>query len=418
VFTHVDVVPMDGNRILRDQNVTISGQKIAGVEPASGALVPADATVVDGRGQFLMPGLGDMHAHLPEPTDPSEYMHSVLSLYVANGVTTVRCMRGFPNHLTARQEIEAGKLAGPFLFLAGPGLGGDSVTSPEDGARQVLEQKAAGWSMIKIFPGLSLPEYDAIMLTARRVGMRTGGHVPEAVGVEHALTSGLETIEHLDGYWQALGFTKSLPDETLRQMALKTREAGVWNTPTLAVFHFDIGLDPLQETLARAELEYLPQFQIDQWIKLFNDHVSKEHPPLPVSEVVQQNRERFLKALNDVGARILLGTDSPQLFNVPGFSIYREMEDMQQAGLSPYDVLVTGTKNVGEYLREALGTVTVGARADLILLSANPLDDVRNLRHQTGVMLRGRWMPHSETERTLRSVRERPGNYRLTLSHK
>ena len=418
VFAHVNVVPMDGDRILADQNVTVVDDKIASIEPAVGAVVPKDAKVIDASGKFLMPGLGEMHAHLPEPSEPPEYMRTTLALYIANGVTTVRCMRGFPNHLAARQDVISGKFLGPSLFLAGPGLGGDSIRSPEDGIKQVMQQKAEGWDMIKIYPGLTRAEYDAIMTTARRIGMRTGGHVPADVGIEHALQMGQETIEHLDGYWEALHFEKFVPDEPLKAMAIKTREAGVWNTPTMAIFHFDLGLESLHSALARQEMEYLPVFQVNRWVRLFDEHVSKEHPAVDVSRIVHQNRERFLRELNNVGAQILFGTDSPNLFEVPGFSVYAELAAVQQAGLSPYDVLLSATRRVGEYLRKNVGTVSVGAQADLILLDANPVEDVANVRKQAGVMLRGQWFPRSELQRILESIHDLSGNYRVPAGKK
>lgn len=413
VFAHVNIVPMDADRILADQNVTVVDHKILSIEPSGGAVVPKGSEIIDAAGKFLLPGLSEMHAHLPEPSDPPEYMRTTLALYVANGVTTVRCMRGFSNHLAVRQDVISGRLLGPSLFLAGPGLGGDSVKSPEDGTKQVMEQKAEGWDMIKIYPGLTRAEYDAIMTTAQRIGMRTGGHVPTDVGVEHALHAGQETIEHLDGYWEALHFEKFVPDETLRSMALETRQAGVWNTPTMAIFHSDLGLDTLGSMLARPEMEYLPNFQVDRWIRLFNEHVSKEHPALEVSRIVQQNRERFLKELNDVGAPILFGTDSPNLFEVPGFAVYEELAAMHQAGLPPYDVLLSATRRVGEYLHRNVGTITVGAQADLILLDANPLEDVANVRKQAGVMLQGRWFPRAELQRILHGIQDLRGNYRV-----
>jgi pimeloyl-ACP methyl ester carboxylesterase len=196
-------------------------------------------------------------------------------------------------------------------------------------------------------------------------------------------------------------------------MAIKTREAGVWNTPTMAIFRFDLGLETLQSALARQEMEYLPNFQVDRWVKLFDEHVSKEHPAPEVSRIVQQNRERFLKELNDVGAEILFGTDSPNLFEVPGFSVHAELAAMQRAGLSPYDVLLSATRRVGEYLRKNVGTVTVGAQADLILLDANPLEDVANVLKRAGVMLRGRWFAHSAVQRILQSIHDLPANYRV-----
>jgi imidazolonepropionase-like amidohydrolase len=321
-------------------------------------------------------------------------------------------MLGYPNHLAVRKEINTGKLWGPSLFLAGPGLAGDTVKSPEDGVRQVVEQKAQGWDMVKILPGLTLPEYDAIMTAARRVGIRTGGHVPKDVGILHALESGQETIEHLDGYEDALGFGKHMPDEFLKTMALKTREAGTWTCPTLAIMRFVLALDRVDDLLARPEMEYLPKVQVDEWMKLYNRGVGKGVAPPDVERVIQQNRERLLKALNDIGAPILLGDDTPNLFQVPGFSIHNELAAMQVAGLSPYDVLVSGTKRVGEYLHKPVGTVTVGYGADLLLLDANPLQDVANVRKLSGVMLRGQWFPNAELQRRLKAIHELPGNYR------
>ncbi len=412
VFTHVSVVPMDGDRILPDQDVTIRGKLIASVEPAASARLPKDAQIIEGTGKFLMPGLGEMHAHLPGPTDPPQYMETTLALYVANGVTTVRGMLGYPNHLLARKDIEAGKLWGPSLFLAGPGLSGDTVKSPEDGVRQVRDLKAQGWDMAKILPGLTRAEYDAIMTEARRVGIRTGGHVPKDVGIYHVLKSGQETIEHLDGYEDALGFGKYMPDDFLKTMALKTREAGAWTCPTLAIMRFVLGQDSVQDLLARPEMEYLPKFQVDEWMKLYNRGVGKGVAAPDVERVIQQNRERLLKTLNDVGAPILLGDDTPNLFQVPGFSIHNELAAMQTAGLSPYDVLLSGTKRVGEYLHKPVGTVTVGYVADLLLLDANPLSDVGNVKRLSGVMLRGQWFSSSEIRHRLKVIHDLPDNYR------
>ena len=412
VFTHVSVVPMDGDRILPDQDVTIRGKLIASLEPAASARLPRNAQTIDGTGKFLMPGLGEMHAHIPGPGDPPECIKTTLALYVANGVTTVRGMLGYPNHLTVRKDIEAGKLWGPSLFLAGPGLSGDTVKSPEDGMRQVRDLKAQGWDMAKILPGLTRAEYDAIMTEARRVGIRTGGHVPKDVGIDHALESGQETIEHLDGYEDALGFGKYMPDGFLKTMALKTREAGAWTCPTLAIMRFVLAQDSVQALLARPEMEYLPKFQVEEWMKLYNRGVGKGVAAPDVERVIQQNRERLLKTLNDVGAPILLGDDTPNLFQVPGFSIHNELAAMQTAGLSPYDVLLTGTKRVGEYLHKPVGTVTAGYIADLLLLDGNPLSDVGNVKELSGVMLRGQWFPSSEIQHRLKVIHDLPGNYR------
>jgi imidazolonepropionase-like amidohydrolase len=168
----------------------------------------------------------------------------------------------------------------------------------------------------------------------------------------------------------------------------------------------------LRDLLSRSEMEYLPQFQVDEWMQLYNRGVGKGVGPPEVERVIEQNRERLLKALNDVGAPILLGDDTPNLFQVPGFSIHNELAAMQSAGLSPYDVLLSGTKRVGEYLHQPVGTVTVGSVADLLLLEANPLDNVANVKKLDGVMLRGEWFPEPEIQQRLRAIHDLPGNYR------
>jgi hypothetical protein len=145
-----------------------------------------------------------------------------------------------------------------------------------------------------------------------------------------------------------VGFGKYMPDEFLKSMALKTREAGAWTCPTLAIMRFVLALDRVDDLLARPEMEYLPKAQVDEWMKLYNRGVGKGVASPDVERVIQQNRERLLKALNDVGAPILLGDDTPNLFQVPGFSIHNELAAMQVAGLSPYDVLVSGTRRVGD----------------------------------------------------------------------
>lgn len=357
-----------------------------------------------------MPGLTDMHIHLPGPTAPVGRADAELFLYVANGVTTARSMKGFETHFRLRERVNAGDLIGPTLFLAGPGVDGERVKSPDEGQREVRQQSERGYDLIKTLPGLSLASYDAIAKTAREVGIPFGGHVPADVGVRHAIESRQETIEHLDGYLELLKGRVPLTTDAMASIVMQTKEAGVWNVPTMAVMAANVGAIETKELAARPELQYIAKDYIDQWLGLR----ARSHIPKSVSAIIQANRLRLLKALNDAGARILLGTDSPQLFNAPGFSIRREMQMMADAGMTRYQVLRTATEQSGEYLKRACGTITPGACADLILLDGNPFQDLRNLDHKRGVMVRGRWLPENEIQRQLTRMRETPGNYRPT----
>jgi imidazolonepropionase-like amidohydrolase len=408
VFRNVTIVPMDAERVVPAQTVVVRGVTIESVAPVATSRPPAGAMVIDGTGRFLVPGLTDMHVHLPGPTAPVGRTEDELFLYVANGVTTARSMAGFDTHLRLRDRINAGELIGPTLFLAGPGLDGNRVKSPEDGEREVRGQKERGYDLVKILPGLSLASYDAIVKTARAVGIRFAGHVPAAVGIRHAIESGQETIEHLDGYLELLKGREPIAADAMAPIVAQTKQAGVWNVPTMAVMAVNVGTVESKELVRRPELRYIAKDYIDEWLALRE----RSNIPRQTSDIIQSNRLRLLKALNDAGARILLGTDSPQLFNAPGFSIVREMQMMVDAGMTRYQVLRAGTGQAGDYFRRPCGTITPNACADLVLLDGNPLEDLRNFQRRRGVMVRGRWMPEGEIQRRLNAVHDAAGNYR------
>ncbi len=321
-------------------------------------------------------------------------------------------MRGFPNHLELREKVRRKELLGPSLVVAGPGLDGESVKSPEDAKRQVREQKAAGYDLVKVLPGLTRAEYDAIVRTAEEVGIRFGGHVPEDVGLLHALEKRQETIEHLDGYTEYLHGEKPVPPEKILEVVERTKAAGIWNVPTMAVMKTDLGLIDRQSLISRPELEYMPRSQVQKWMKLYGDVIVKHLPPKEETAMIETNREQLLQALNERSARILLGTDSPQLFNVPGFSVFAELEAMARAGMTPYQVLRSATQSAGAYLHESVGTVTAGSRADLILLNANPLANLNNVKSKAGVMVKGQWLPESDLQRELSDIRAAQNNFR------
>src|SRR5262245_50376838 len=228
VFRNVTTVPMDGDRIAAAQTVVVRRAVIEAVGPAASVRAPAGAVVIDGTGRFLVPGLTEMHVHLPGPAAPAGRAEDELFLYVANGVTRVRSMAGADNHLRLRERVDGGEVIGPRLILAGPGLDGERVKSPEDGEREVRQQKARGYDLVKILPGLSLASYDAIVRTAREVNITFAGHVPADVGVRHAIDSRQSTIEHLDGYLELLKGRDPIAGEAMAPIVAQTREAGVW----------------------------------------------------------------------------------------------------------------------------------------------------------------------------------------------
>jgi len=407
VFSNVSVVPMTGNQVLPNHTVVITGDRITAVGPARTAKVPEGATRIDGQGKYLMPGLAEMHGHIPGGNAPREFVDNVLFLYVASGVTTVRGMQGAPGQIDLREAAKRGEIVAPNLYLAGPQFSGGSVKSAEDAIARVKQQKSEGWDLLKVQEGLSVPAYDAMAKTAKQVGIRFGGHVPDEVGLLHAMDMGQETFDHIDGYVEQLdGRAKPVEDKALQDLVQRTKKAGAWIVPTMFVWETLQGPVTLESRTGLAELRYMPAPQVEQWTKGLDARLKNPQYDAAQAKLHIDNRMKILKALQDGGARILLGSDAPQQFNVPGFSIHREMRRMADAGINAYEIVKSGTANVGQYFKaqDSFGTIAVGQRADLILVDANPLENVSNMEKRSGVMVRGRWLPASEIDAALAKI--------------
>jgi imidazolonepropionase-like amidohydrolase len=420
-FVDVNVLPMDAERVLRGQTVVVSEGRITAVGPAATTPVPAGARRVEGAGRYLIPGLAEMHGHLPFQEGP--LAENTLFLYVAGGVTTVRGMQGHPVQLELRRRVEAGELVGPRLWLAGPALSGNSARDPETGERLVREQFTAGFDLLKIHEGLSPETYAAIMRTADALGIPAGGHVPDAVGVRGVLAARQSTIDHLDNYIDELQppgspALEATGAERARLLALHadasripelvraTREAGVAQVPTMPLWEVLRGHRSTEELMRYPELRYMPQNTVNAWAMSNTNRRAAVDTAAARREVEMRNR--LLKAMSDGGVTILLGSDAPQQFSVPGFSIQREMETMVEAGMTPYEVLRSGTYNVASFLGTiaTAGTIEVGKNADLVLLEGNPLEDIRHAGRRTGVMVRGVWHSAEEIGRRLEQIAE------------
>jgi imidazolonepropionase-like amidohydrolase len=239
---------------------------------------------------------------------------------------------------------------------------------------------------LKIHPGLKRDQYDAIARAAREEGIPFGGHVPADVGLLHALDQGQQTIDHLDGYIEYLnGAAGSIPEARLIDAARRTREAGAWVVPTMVLWETIIGAADLAVLEGFPELKYMPRSQREEWTKAYR--ARQAGPQFDAARVkhIAAARKSLLKVLNAQKVKILFGTDSPQQFSVPGFSMFREAKAMADAGMTPYDILRSGTAAVGEYLKgkDQFGPIRGGARADAILLDANPLENVSHLHRRS-----------------------------------
>jgi imidazolonepropionase-like amidohydrolase len=413
VFEQVHVLPMAADitdKVLRDQRVLVQGERIIAVGPATDITIPAGAAVINGDGRYLLPGLTEMHGHVPPLVDfsgmPARYLDDVLMLYLAGGVTTVRGMLGHDQQLRLKDDIASGKRLGPTLYLAGPSFNQNTVTSAPQARQRVRQHKQEGWDLLKIHPGLSLEHYQAIADEAHKQQIDFAGHVPEAVGIEQAILLGSSTIDHLDGYMAALGgFDKALTATELAPLVALTKAHNVAVVPTEALWLTIIGAADVATLQAFDELKYMPA-QVRAGWQRYLQAASGSYYTGDTAKIHAENRKLLLGELYRAGVTILLGTDAPQLFSVPGLSLRREIPKMQQAGISNYDILRSGTVLVGEYFadKDQFGQVKAGQRADLLLVDGNPLDDMAVLYKPAGVMVRGQWLSRSDLDAKLADI--------------
>lgn len=424
-FVGVSVIPMDRERVVAGQTVLVRGERIAEVGPSARVRVPAGATRVEGAGRYLMPGVAEMHAHVPGPNAGAELVERVLFLYVANGVTTIRGMLGAPSHLSLRDRAARREIWSPTIYTSGPSFNGNSATSPEVARRMVEEQRSAGYDFLKIHPGVPRAAFDTMAATAQRVGIRFSGHVPANVGLERALEARYASIDHLDGYveWLAgvrpgdgtnagffgMGVVDRMDESRIPDIVHRTREAGVWVVPTQTLLETVTSSETPEEIASRPGTEYLPEQTLQGWINGARGWRSQNPVTAAQAARFQAVRRRLIRDLAHAGGGVLLGSDAPQVGNVPGFSIPRELASYVAAGLTPFQALQTGTVNVARFFgaEREFGTVEAGKRADLVLLEGNPLEDIRNFSRQAGVMVRGRWLPKADMDARLASLRGR-----------
>lgn len=426
VFRDASVITLDAEEILPGQTVAVAEGRIAAVGSEGSVTVPPDAVVIDASGRYLMPGLTEMHGHVPGTDDP-QYLEDVLFLYVANGVTTVRGMQGREGHIELRGRIERHEVLGPRFITSGPALSGNSVDGPDEARQLVHDQVASGYDFIKILRGLTREEFDAAAQAAAEAGTHVAGHVPDDVGVGRALQVSQATIDHLDGYPQYLvspevdpssmdaGFygvnlLERIDDEDIAGVARETRDAGVWIVPTnTMIANVALSSPSAEELAARPQMAYLPPELVEGWVQSKQGRVGTINQVPDSGRRLVELRNRMVRIMHEEGVGLLLGSDAPQFFNVPGFSLHNELEYMVEAGLSPYEALHMGTVAPADFFDagDDFGRIAVGLAADLVLLAENPLEDVAAAASPLGVMVRGEWLDRERIDAGLEAIAAR-----------
>lgn len=415
-FQHVTVIDLTGAAPQREMTVVVAADRIVAVGATRQLKIPKGARVIDATGKFMIPGLWDMHVHLAKTGE------NTLPLFLANGVTGVRDMGGDPALvLRWRDEIAAGKRLGPRIKAAGPMLESASnvarmlreggvepyarfrvtVGSPAEADTVVARLATLGVDFLKVRTVTSLETYQAIAAAAHKHKLPLVGH--SCVAPEEILKAGQRSIEH--------SFFPPLSGRTAEQRAAffkQMAQAGVAVTPTLVVG--EALLTPYDHAAALAEdaagkldarRKYLSGYLIEDWREQVAE---KKDTSTEEMTKLLEGRLRDVREMHQAGVRLLAGTDAAVLLIWPGFSLHDELRLLvEQAGLTPREALVSATRASAEFFgpQETLGTIAAGKLADLVLLDADPLADIRNTQKISGVVTAGRYLNQAELARLL-----------------
>lgn len=441
----VDVTVIDVTTGRRQPHVTVvvEGTRIARID-ATAKSVPPGATVVDGAGRYLIPGLWDFHVHSAYPG----LMEMFAPMYIANGITGIREMFGMTPVIKsamareAKGELLAPRVVGSGHIVDGPNPiwpGSVRVTSAEDGRRAVDSLAAQGSDFIKIYSLLSRDAFLGIAREAKARGIRFAGHVPEAVSVAEASDAGMASMEHLNGFplacsskgdsLRAERAAMSVSLAGLREVGAKqgatvaaTYDAAVcralfaklvknqsWQVPTLVVNRNMANLDDTTFALD-PRLVFLPKGFSAQWNPK-TDFRLKDRTPAAWAAARRNYdfQRRLVKPMADAGVPMLAGTDVMNPYVFPGFSLHDELGLLVEAGLTPLQALQAATINPARWLNatDSLGTVSKGKVADLVLLDADPLADIGNTRTIRGVWTNGRYLDRAALDALLAKARQK-----------
>ncbi|MGB5386576.1 MAG: amidohydrolase family protein [Eudoraea sp.] len=380
--------------------------------------------IIDGQGKYALPGLAEMHAHIPSPPTSKERTEETLFLYLSNGITTIRGMLGHPSHLELRKAAEKGELLSPRIFTSSPSLNGNSVTSTQEAREKVISYKNDRYDFLKIHPGIKRDVFDELVKTANESGITFSGHVPVDVGIKHALESRYASIDHVDGFLEGLvprseninpnnngffgyNFTKIADTSRIDELVKLSKNNKVWIVPTQSLFERWFAPVDGELLLQQSEMKYMPSSTLSEWRKRKEASTGQDtNFDKTQWETFIDIRRKLIYALNKTGHGLLLGSDAPQLFNVPGFSIHHEMEGLLKSGLSPLEIIQTGTVNPAIFfdMETVFGQLKEGMTADILLVNSNPIEDIHALKDLSGVMVRGKWISKADIDQKLQQI--------------
>jgi imidazolonepropionase-like amidohydrolase len=408
-ITRVNVIPMTSTgEPLLNASVVIEGGRISSINGP----IPVAAKVIDGKGKWLIPGLIDMHVHVPTdgnfnrayPTRTAAVFTStqdVMTPFVANGVTTIFDLISQPGHFGQRNEILRGDVIGPRMALAAMINGGDdgrTANTPSDGRQSVRNAKAEGYEFIKAYSQLKVETYKAVVDEARIQGMKVIGHIPDAFRgqIQEAFVPNFGMVAHAEEFGkQATEFS----EQEAQDFARLAKKNGTWLSPTLIVMVSMAGqARSLDDLRALPSLKYVHPLLQNKWLTANKHNQGSSPERIAHLEKMVAFNKLLVKAFKNEGIPMVAGTDAGSSGVVGGFSLHDELRLLVEAGLTTGESLIAATRLPAIWLGidKVVGTVEAGKYADLVLLDANPLDDIGNTRKIFGVFINGRWLDKGE----------------------
>jgi imidazolonepropionase-like amidohydrolase len=433
IIHNVTVIDVTGGMLLSHRTVLVRAGKIEDIGDSSlGFGTKLKGTHVNGTAKFLIPGLWDMHVHMVFGDWFPRGKDVTLPLFIANGITGVRDMGGELGVLQEwRKEISAGTLIGPRIVMSGPMLDGPqprfpssiAIKTPEDGRRAVDDLKARGVDFIKLQSLIPREAVFAIAEEAKKQGIPFVGHVPDSVRASEMSNAGQKSFEHLIGIFEGSSpledeFIKGAKSESRFLSTYDTARAAAlyillaknhtWQCPTL-VWERGGNLIELTDFAHDTRAKYVPAYWKDVTWKKFTDEVEHDFnsDDLATRKKFVAKELEVVNAMHHAGIPFLAGTDTPPgVYVFPGFSLHEELQRFVAAGFTPLEALQTATLNPAKFLgmEDRLGTIEKGKLADLVLLDANPLDDIRNTQKIEAVIENGRYLSRAELDKILAGV--------------
>lgn len=421
IIKNVSVIDTASNGDVSIQDIAIKDGIIQNI---SEVRATDETLIMDGTGKYLMPGLTEMHAHIPTPNEGDDsIVKETLFLYLSQGVTTIRGMLGDPYHLKLKEMIANDEILSPRVYTSSPSLNGGTIKTKEEAIEKVSQYQKDGYDFLKIHPGITLDVWNSVEETAKKVGIPYAGHVPVEVGIHRALEAGYGTVDHLDGYLDGLipedveydingggffayGFIDKIDLSLLPELVKKTKALDVAVVPTQTLFTRWFSPTDPAINLQEPEMKYMPSKTRFSWRQNKERMIGDDAYSVDNWNKYISIRKEVLREMNKQGVSFLLGSDAPQVMNVPGFSIHHEMKTMSDAGISNAKILHSGTANPAQFFNaeDEYGTITPGASADLILLRANPLEDISHSSEIEAVMVRGTLLSREMIDKRLAEI--------------